>query len=67
MIMDLGEFRKLTAHLPDLIDLMLVKTDDEYHFGMVQSVKVKGVKFTSEDIPKKERPTIKCIVLSDEI
>lgn len=64
--MTLGELRKLTAHLPDSIDVMIEQTNDESRYGMSQQAEVRKVLFGDEYIPKKEWPTIKCLIISDE-
>lgn len=50
----------------DDMEVMIRQTDDEYAYNEVNQVAVRAITFGGPDIPLNERPTIDCIVITDE-
>ena len=66
--MNVGQLEEICKNIKDKsMDVMLDQFDDECRYGMAQKAFVKGVRFEAPDIPKKEWPTIDCLVITDDV
>lgn len=64
--MTVKELKEKIKDLPDSTDVMIEKTNDEFHLSLLEKAEVKECTFAEESSLKvlgKE----KCLVLSDEI
>lgn len=57
--------KKLQA-LPGNMEVMLIQTDDESAYNMVNTVGVRSITFGAEDVPMEEWADEDCVVISDE-
>lgn len=65
--MNLGEFRKKTAHLAGHIELMLrLPEGEEFAFAPVETVQVKAITMRAPELPKKEWATEEVLLLEDQ-
>lgn len=48
------------------MEVMLIQTDDESAYNMVNTVEVRSITFVSEDVPHEEWADEECVVISDE-
>ena len=46
--MNLGEFRKQTAHMPDDIDLMMAEVETGFKYSPVESATIQEINFSEE-------------------
>ena len=66
--MNVGQLEEILKNIQDkTMDVMIDQFSEESRYGMAEKAFVKGVQFQAEDIPKREWPTIKCLVITDEI
>ncbi|KQC02079.1 hypothetical protein [Pedobacter sp. Hv1] len=70
--MNVGQLEEIFRNIKDKsMDVMLDQFDDQFddecRYGMAQKAFVKGVQFQAPDVPKKEWPTIDCLVITDKI
>lgn len=57
--------KKLEA-VPEDMEIMLMQTDDESAYNMVNTAEIRPLTFGSADVPKREWATIDCFVITDE-
>lgn len=61
--MTVKQLKKAIEDLPDNMDVMIEKYEDEFNIHLLESATVKICKFIGEKVEPKE----KCLILSDEI
>lgn len=61
-----SELIKKLQSLPSDMEVMLIQTDDESAYNMVNTVEVRTLTFGSEDVPREEWADEECVVVSDE-
>lgn len=59
------ELIKKLQVLPPNMEVMLIQTDDESEYQMVETVEVRPILFGSPDVPRKEWADVECVVISD--
>lgn len=64
--MNLGEFRKLTAYLPDSIDLFIGERVTDFGYGLVNSATVKEIAMTEESDGTGEKAFETVLILDEE-
>ena len=62
--MTVKQLKDAIKDFPDDMDVMIEKTDDEFHFGLLESAQIKEVTFQSSEEEEAEQGVV---VLSDEI
>lgn len=60
------ELIKKLQGLPPNMEVMLIQTDDESAYNMVNTVEVKAITFGAPDVPRNEWAEVECVVISDE-
>lgn len=63
--MNIKQLKQIISSLPDDMDVMISQSNDESIYSMSDQASVQGVQFQDPDIPKKEWPTIECLVITD--
>jgi len=61
-----SELIKKLQSLPADLEVMLIQTDDESAYNMVNTVEVRSLTFGGEDVPQEEWADEDCVVISDE-
>lgn len=64
--MNLGEFRKKTAHLSDNVDLFMGERLTDFRYGLVNSATFKEINMTEEPDGSGESATQEVIVLEED-
>jgi len=64
--MNVKELKDLLAKIPDNMDVRVSQTNTEFDSSECENGNIRNILFQSPDVPKKEWPTIKCFVLSDQ-
>lgn len=60
------ELIKKLQQLPSEMEVMLIQTDDESAYNMVNTAEVRSITFGGDDVRRTEWAVVDCVVISDQ-